>query len=109
MMGLTQRQAECLAYVRSRLEDSDVAPSLDEIAAYLGVVKSSVHRMVSALVERGHLVRLQNRSRGLALAPDAISSRHEAGLAFLAQVTGKSRDQLVAQAVEEFLERQARR
>ncbi|MCP4561989.1 MAG: MarR family transcriptional regulator [Bosea sp.] len=108
MMGLTPRQSDCLAYVRSRLEEGEVAPSLDEIAAYLGVVKSSVHRMVSALVERGHLVRLQNRSRGLALAPDAISSRQEAGLALLSRVTGKRRDQLVAQAVEEFLERQVR-
>lgn len=108
MMGLTPRQADCLAYIRSRLEESDVAPSLDEIAAYLGCVKSSVHRMVDALVERGHLKRLPNRSRGLALAPDAISSRLEIGLAFLAQVTGRSRDQLVAQAIEEFLSRQVR-
>lgn len=108
MMGLTRRQAECLAYVRSRLEESEVAPSLDEIAAYLGCVKSSVHRMVEALVERGHLVRLPNRPRGLALAPEAISSQQEVGLAFLAHVTGKSRDQLVAQAIDEFLTRQVR-
>ena len=107
-MGLTQRQAECLAYIRSRLEDDLVAPSLDEIAAYLGCVKSSVHRMVEALVERGHILRLPNRPRGLALAPDAISSQQEAGLAFLAQVTGKSRDQLVTQAIDEFLTRQVR-
>lgn len=108
MMGLTRRQADCLAYIRSRLEDDPVAPSLDEVAAHLGIVKSSVHRMVTALVERGHLVRLPNRNRGLALAPDAISSRQEAGLAIIAQVTGKSRDQLVAQAIDEFLTRQVR-
>lgn len=108
MMGLTQRQAECLAYIRSRLEDDPVAPSLDEIAAHLGCVKSCVHRMVDALVERGHLVRLPNRPHGLALAPDPMTSQQQAGLAFLAQVTGKSRDQLVAQAIDEFLARQVR-
>lgn len=108
MMGLTPRQADCLAFIRKRLEAGQVAPSYEEIAAHLGIVKSNAHRMVHALAERGHIRMIRNRERSIALVEDGVTKPMEAGLALLARITGKSRDQLVAQAVEEFLERQVR-
>ena len=109
MMGLTPRQADCLAFIRKRLEADGVAPSYGEIAAHLRIVKSNVHRMVHALEERGHIRLIRNRERSIALVADGVTKPMEAGLALLSRFTGKSRDQLVAQAVEEFLERQVRR
>lgn len=108
MMGLTPRQADCLAFIRKRLEAGQVAPSYEEIAGHLGIVKSNAHRMVHALAERGHIRMIPNRERSIALVADGVTKPMEAGLALLSRVTGKSRDQLVAQAVEEFLERQVR-
>lgn len=109
MMGLTQRQAECLAFVRSRISEHGSPPSYEEIQNVLGLSsKSGVFRLVEALVSRGHLIKIPSAPRSLALADGAISTSAEAGLAFLAKVTGKSRDQLVAQAIEEFLTRQVR-
>ncbi len=109
MMGLTPRQADCLAFIRKRLEAGQVAPSYEEIAGHLGIVKSNAHRMVHALAERGHIRFTSARGRSIALVDSGLTKPMEAGLALLSGVTGKSRDQLVAQAVEEFLERQVRR
>ena len=61
MMGLTPRQADCLAFIRERLGAGQVAPSYEEIAAHLGIVKSNAHRMVHALAERGHIRMIRNR------------------------------------------------
>jgi SOS-response transcriptional repressor LexA len=109
MMGLTPRQADCLAFIRKRLENGQVAPTYEEIAGHLGIVKSNAHRMVHALAERGHIQMIRNRERSIALVEGGVTKPMEAGLALLSRITGKSRDQLVAQAVEEFLERQVRR
>lgn len=109
MMGLTRRQAECLAIVRAYIGKHGISPSYEEIQGALGVAsKSVVWRLISALVDRGYLVRIPSAARSLALRDGALTSSMEAGLTFLAQVTGKNRDQLVAQALEEFLARQVR-
>ncbi len=68
-IGLTMKQLEALDFIRRYIATHVVAPSFDEIAAHLGLKsKSGVHRLVTALVERGHLRRLRHRARALALA-----------------------------------------
>lgn len=69
-VGLTLRQRELLTFIQGRLETSAIAPSFDEMAAHLGLKsKSGVLRLVDALVERGHLVRMRQRARAIALPP----------------------------------------
>lgn len=67
---MTERQAHLLAYIRSRLSGSGIAPSYDEMAAALGIKsRSGVKGAVDRLVDQGLLIRLARRPRGLAL-PD---------------------------------------
>ena len=108
-MGLTPVQADALAFITARIRNRGVAPSFAEVATALGLKsRSGVHRIVQALIARGHLRQLPGRARSVALVDDRLPKPIEAGLSFLAERTGRSRQQLVAQAVTEFLDRQVR-
>ena len=66
--GLTKRQRDALAFIRQSSVKRGYAPSYDEIAEALGIKsKSNVHVLVTGLVERGHLVRVPNAKRSLAV------------------------------------------
>lgn len=107
MMGLTPRQADCLRVIRERLAQSGVPPTYDEMCVTLGIAsKSGVHRLVDALVERGHLRRIPNHARGLALTSE-FGAKAEAGLARLEERTGTPRAELIRRAVEAFVAREA--
>lgn len=69
MIGLTAQQSNLLAYLRSYLQGSrGKAPSFDEMQADLGLAsKSSVHRLLTALEDRGHIRRLRNQARAIEL------------------------------------------
>lgn len=63
---LTEKQRELLLLIHSRLQESGVPPSFDEMRKTLGLrSKSGVHRLVQALEERGFLRRLPRRARAL--------------------------------------------
>jgi len=63
---LTQKQSELLAFLTSHMEMHDVPPSFDEMRDALGLAsKSGIHRLVSALEERGYIRRLANRARAI--------------------------------------------
>jgi len=63
---LTKKQRELLIFIHEKMEQSDVAPSFDEMRIALGLKsKSGIHRLISALVERGYLERLPHRARAL--------------------------------------------
>ncbi len=63
---LTAKQRELLLFIDSRLHDSGVSPSFDEMREALSLKsKSGVHRLISALEERGFIRRLPNRARAL--------------------------------------------
>ncbi len=68
-VGLTSNQSEMLAYIRGYVKDHDgVSPSFDEMKEALGISsKSYVHRLVVALEERGHIVRIPGHSRSIVL------------------------------------------
>lgn len=66
--GLTGAQADLLSYIRMRENAGEEAPSFDEMMAAIGVVsKSAIHRLVSALQDRGYVTRLYHRSRSIRL------------------------------------------
>lgn len=65
---MTPEQLRAFDFVRDRLTGTGYAPTVVEMQQHLGLAsKSSVHRLVSSLVERGMLAREQNKERGLSL------------------------------------------
>ena len=63
---LTAKQRELLLFIDSRLKQDGVSPSFDEMREALELKsKSGVHRLISALEERGFIRRLPNRARAL--------------------------------------------
>jgi repressor LexA len=71
---LTRKQSELLTYIQQRLKEKGVSPSFEEMKDALQLKsKSGVHRLISALEERGFIRRLPNRARALEILrlPDA--------------------------------------
>lgn len=63
---LTPQQHKLLEFIQSRLEDTGISPSFDEMKDALGLrSKSGIHRLITALEERGFIRRLANRARAL--------------------------------------------
>ena len=63
---LTKKQHELLCYISDHLGKSGVSPSFEEMKEALDLKsKSGVHRLISALEERGFIRRLPNRARAL--------------------------------------------
>jgi repressor LexA len=63
---LTAKQHELLLFIDNRLKGSGISPSFDEMREALDLKsKSGVHRLISALEERGFIRRLPNRARAL--------------------------------------------
>ena len=82
---LTAKQHELLRFIQQKLEETGISPSFEEMKAALDLKsKSGVHRLISALEERGFIRRLPNRARALevlrqpedvnAVAPKAANS-----------------------------------
>ena len=63
---LTQKQKDLLLFIHDRLRKGDIAPTFEEMKDHLGLKsKSGIHRLITALVERGYLERLPHRARAL--------------------------------------------
>ena len=63
---LTAKQRELLMFIDRRLGQTGISPSFDEMREALELKsKSGVHRLISALEERGFIRRLANRARAL--------------------------------------------
>ena len=63
---LTAKQRELLMFIDQRLGETGISPSFDEMREALELKsKSGVHRLISALEERGFIRRLANRARAL--------------------------------------------
>ncbi|HEY7243487.1 MAG TPA: transcriptional repressor LexA [Xanthobacteraceae bacterium] len=77
---LTRKQAELLRFIHERLKESGVPPSFDEMKDALDLrSKSGIHRLITALEERGFIRRLPNRARAIEVIklPDSVA--HGAG------------------------------
>lgn len=81
---LTKKQHDLLMYIHTYLEDRGVCPSFDEMKEALDLKsKSGIHRLITALTERGFIRRLPHRARALeilklpdAVLPEGLAKRH---------------------------------
>ncbi|MCZ8171988.1 MAG: transcriptional repressor LexA, partial [Brevundimonas sp.] len=75
---LTRKQHELIRFIQVRLEETGVSPSFEEMKEALDLKsKSGVHRLISALEERGFIRRLPNRARALEVLkqPEDVQSK----------------------------------
>ena len=79
---LTRKQAELLRFIHERLKEAGVPPSFDEMKDALDLrSKSGIHRLITALEERGFIRRLPNRARALEVIklPESVAHGIAAG------------------------------
>jgi len=63
---LTRKQHELLMFIHERMKEAGIPPSFDEMKDALDLAsKSGIHRLITALEERGFIRRLPNRARAL--------------------------------------------
>jgi repressor LexA len=63
---LTKKQHELLMFINERIKEGGVSPSFDEMKEALDLrSKSGIHRLITALEERGFIRRLAHRARAL--------------------------------------------
>src|SRR5262245_30408117 len=63
---LTKKQYELLMFIHQRVRETGVPPSFDEMKDALDLrSKSGIHRLITALEERGYIKRLEKRARAL--------------------------------------------
>ena len=63
---LTNKQRELLLFIHKRIKETGVSPSFDEMKDALNLAsKSGIHRLITALEERGFIRRLAHRARAL--------------------------------------------
>jgi repressor LexA len=73
---LTRKQFELLRFIHERLKESGIPPSFDEMKDALDLrSKSGIHRLITALEERGFIRRLPNRARAIEVIklPDTVA------------------------------------
>ncbi|MBL8536307.1 MAG: transcriptional repressor LexA [Hyphomonadaceae bacterium] len=103
---LTAKQKELLLYIHERIKETGVSPSFDEMKEALDLAsKSGIHRLITALEERGFLRRLPHRARALevlklpdsaapaappkgrgAFKPSVVSESRSTGVPILGQI-----------------------
>jgi repressor LexA len=75
---LTKKQRDLLVFIQERMSKSDVAPSFEEMKDALKLKsKSGIHRLITALEERGYIERLPHRARALEIKklPDGMKPK----------------------------------
>jgi repressor LexA len=86
---LTRKQHELITFIQTRLEETGISPSFEEMKDALDLKsKSGVHRLISALEERGFIRRLPNRARALEVIRQPEGAGARPGLAAAAAVSG---------------------
>ncbi len=73
---LTRKQHELLMFIHERMKESGIPPSFDEMKEALDLAsKSGIHRLITALEERGFIRRLPNCARALEVIklPESMS------------------------------------
>lgn len=63
---LTRKQHELLMFIHSRIQSDGISPSFDEMKTALELrSKSGIHRLITALEERGFIRRMPHRARAI--------------------------------------------
>lgn len=79
---LTKKQLDLLAFIHKRVQRDGVPPSFDEMKLALDLrSKSGIHRLITALEERGFIRRLAHRARAIEVVklPDSLAATGTAG------------------------------
>jgi repressor LexA len=74
---LTRKQLDLLQFIHNRVQNDGVPPSFDEMKEALDLrSKSGIHRLITALEERGFIRRLAHRARAIEIVklPDNIAN-----------------------------------
>lgn len=82
---LTRKQLDLLEFIHKRVQRDGVPPSFDEMKEALDLrSKSGIHRLITALEERGFIRRLAHRARAIEIVklPEAL----EKGATFVPRV-----------------------
>ncbi|AUQ49818.1 SOS-response transcriptional repressor, LexA [Phaeobacter inhibens] len=78
---LTKKQLDLLDFINTRLQQDGVPPSFDEMKVALDLrSKSGIHRLITALEERGFIRRLAHRARAIEIIrlPDSLGNTAQA-------------------------------
>jgi len=76
---LTRKQLDLLEFIHASVQRDGVPPSFDEMKDALDLrSKSGIHRLITALEERGFIRRLAHRARAIEVIrlPEALAGRH---------------------------------
>ncbi|NRQ12024.1 transcriptional repressor LexA [Aliiroseovarius sp. xm-v-208] len=79
---LTRKQLELLDFIHKRIQRDGVPPSFDEMKEALDLrSKSGIHRLITALEERGFIRRLAHRARAIEIVklPETMENAGRAG------------------------------
>ncbi|MEX3015651.1 transcriptional repressor LexA [Gymnodinialimonas hymeniacidonis] len=79
---LTRKQRDLLEFIHKRMQKDGVPPSFDEMKEALDLrSKSGIHRLITALEERGFIRRLAHRARAIEIVkmPDAMTDGGSSG------------------------------
>ena len=75
---LTKKQYDLLLFIHKRVQKDGVSPSFDEMKAALDLTsKSGIHRLITALEERGFIRRLAHRARAIEIVklPESLEAK----------------------------------
>ena len=98
---LTKKQHELLMFIHERIQETGVSPSFDEMKEALDLAsKSGIHRLITALEERGFIRRLAHRARALEVTrmPDEATPVRGRGVFRPDVIEGGGRPMAVATA-----------
>jgi len=101
---LTRKQYELLRFINERLKEAGVPPSFDEMKDALDLrSKSGIHRLITALEERGFIRRLPNRARAIEVIkmPEQAASAGGARRGFTPSVIEGNLGRVVRTATED--------
>jgi repressor LexA len=100
---LTRKQYELLHFIHKRLQKDGVPPSFDEMKEALDLrSKSGIHRLITALEERGFIRRLAHRARAIEIVrlPESLEAgTGGSGTGFLPQIVPGGRSERPAAAL----------
>ena len=99
---LTKKQLQLLNFIHKRVQRDGVPPSFDEMKDALDLrSKSGIHRLITALEERGFIRRLAHRARAIEVVklPDAIENTGFAPRVIAGDKTDPPGDALPVEAV----------
>ncbi len=100
---LTQKQLQLLDYIHKKTQANGVSPSFDEMKEALDLrSKSGIHRLITALEERGFIRRLAHRARAIEIVkmPEALGGGGETKRGFEPRVIEGSKPSRPSGAID---------